>query len=114
MPTRKTDDGSPRDRRPPRCTLEELFRGKPPEEWRAEYAGAYDWVRMLDARWLRNNEPCLSLPLCFLRLAGEKLGLLRTRKRFHGLLIQKAVLYPLHYHIRLHCGIAEAVSVDPC
>lgn len=27
----------------PQFTLEELFRGKPPEEWRAEYAGAFDW-----------------------------------------------------------------------
>jgi antitoxin MazE len=24
-------------------TLEELFRGKNPEEWRAAYAGAFDW-----------------------------------------------------------------------
>ena len=27
----------------PRFTLEELFRGKTPEEWRAIYADAYDW-----------------------------------------------------------------------
>jgi antitoxin component of MazEF toxin-antitoxin module len=27
----------------PRFTLEELFRGKSPEEWRAAYAGAFDW-----------------------------------------------------------------------
>jgi antitoxin MazE len=27
----------------PRLTLEEMFRGKTPEEWRCEYAGAYDW-----------------------------------------------------------------------
>ncbi len=27
----------------PRILLAELFRGKAPEEWRAEYAGAYDW-----------------------------------------------------------------------
>ena len=27
----------------PRFTLDELFRGKSPEEWRREYAGAYDW-----------------------------------------------------------------------
>lgn len=27
----------------PRVTLEELFRGKPPGEWRAAYAAAYDW-----------------------------------------------------------------------
>jgi len=27
----------------PRFTLDELFRGKTPEEWRALYADAYDW-----------------------------------------------------------------------
>jgi antitoxin MazE len=27
----------------PNFTLEELFRGRSPEEWRADYAGAYDW-----------------------------------------------------------------------
>jgi len=27
----------------PRFTLEELFRGKTPQQWRAAYAGAYDW-----------------------------------------------------------------------
>jgi antitoxin MazE len=27
----------------PRFTLEDLFRGKSPEEWRAAYAGAFDW-----------------------------------------------------------------------
>ena len=27
----------------PRFTLKELFQGKRPEEWRAAYAGAYDW-----------------------------------------------------------------------
>jgi antitoxin MazE len=27
----------------PRFALEELFRGKTPEEWRALYADAYDW-----------------------------------------------------------------------
>jgi antitoxin MazE len=27
----------------PHFTLEELFRGKNPEEWRAAYAGAFDW-----------------------------------------------------------------------
>jgi antitoxin MazE len=27
----------------PQFTLEELFRGKSPQEWRAAYAGAYDW-----------------------------------------------------------------------
>jgi antitoxin MazE len=27
----------------PHLTLEELFRGKSPEEWRAAYAGAFDW-----------------------------------------------------------------------
>lgn len=29
----------------PRFTLEGLFRGKTPEEWRRDYAGAYDWGR---------------------------------------------------------------------
>jgi antitoxin MazE len=24
-------------------TIEDMFRGKTPEEWREEYAGAYDW-----------------------------------------------------------------------
>jgi antitoxin MazE len=27
----------------PHFTLKELFRGKSPEEWRAAYAGAFDW-----------------------------------------------------------------------
>ena len=27
----------------PRFSLEDLFRGKSPDEWRSEYAGAYDW-----------------------------------------------------------------------
>ena len=27
----------------PHVTLDELFRGKSPEEWRAAYAGAFDW-----------------------------------------------------------------------
>jgi antitoxin MazE len=27
----------------PQITLEELFRGKSPEEWRSAYAGAFDW-----------------------------------------------------------------------
>jgi antitoxin MazE len=27
----------------PLFTLEELFRGKSPEEWRADYAEAFDW-----------------------------------------------------------------------
>ena len=27
----------------PRFTVEELFRGKSPKRWRAEYAGAFDW-----------------------------------------------------------------------
>jgi antitoxin MazE len=27
----------------PKYTLEEMFAGKSPEEWRALYAGAYDW-----------------------------------------------------------------------
>ena len=30
-------------RKAPRFTLEELFRGKTPEEWRTLYADAYDW-----------------------------------------------------------------------
>jgi antitoxin MazE len=27
----------------PHFTLEELFKGKGPKEWRAAYAGAFDW-----------------------------------------------------------------------
>lgn len=27
----------------PHFTLEELFRGKTPKQWRAAYAGAFDW-----------------------------------------------------------------------
>jgi antitoxin MazE len=27
----------------PRFTLRELFRGKTPQEWRADYADAFDW-----------------------------------------------------------------------
>ena len=27
----------------PQFSLQELFRGRSPEEWRAAYAGAYDW-----------------------------------------------------------------------
>ena len=27
----------------PHFTLEELFRGKSPRQWRAAYAGAFDW-----------------------------------------------------------------------
>ena len=27
----------------PHFTLEDLFRGKTPQQWRAAYAGAYDW-----------------------------------------------------------------------
>ena len=27
----------------PRIVLEDLFRGRPPAEWRAAYADAYDW-----------------------------------------------------------------------
>lgn len=27
----------------PRLSIEEMFRGKTPEEWRREYAGACDW-----------------------------------------------------------------------
>lgn len=26
-----------------RVSLEDLFRGRSPDEWRADYAGAYDW-----------------------------------------------------------------------
>jgi len=33
----------------PRFSLEEMFHGKKPEEWRALYADAYDWGRMLAA-----------------------------------------------------------------
>ena len=29
----------------PHFTLEELFRGKSPEEWRADYVGVFDWGR---------------------------------------------------------------------
>jgi antitoxin MazE len=40
----ETNDGSiVIRRRPPRFNLAELFKGKTPEEWRAEYAGAFDW-----------------------------------------------------------------------
>lgn len=28
----------------PALTLEDLFKGKSPAEWRALYAGSYDWV----------------------------------------------------------------------
>jgi antitoxin MazE len=39
-----TEDGAIVIRRAaPHFTLEELFRGRSPEEWRAAYAGAYDW-----------------------------------------------------------------------
>ena len=27
----------------PRFTLQEMFRGKSPQEWRAAYSGAFDW-----------------------------------------------------------------------
>jgi antitoxin MazE len=30
-------------RSPPNITLNELFRGRSPAEWREAYAGAYDW-----------------------------------------------------------------------
>jgi antitoxin MazE len=30
-------------RLPPRFSVKELFRGRTPGEWRAEYAGAYNW-----------------------------------------------------------------------
>jgi antitoxin MazE len=37
-------DGDILIRRPvPHFTLEELFRGKSPEEWRTLYAGVFDW-----------------------------------------------------------------------
>ncbi len=40
----ETDDGEIVIRRAvPHFTLEELFRGKSPKEWRAAYAGAFDW-----------------------------------------------------------------------
>lgn len=40
----ETRDGEIVVRRPaPRFTLKELFRGKSPKEWRAAYAGAFDW-----------------------------------------------------------------------
>jgi len=39
----------------PRFTLEELFQGKTPEDWRAAYAGAFDWGRLSAARWSRND-----------------------------------------------------------
>ena len=37
------DDGIMIRRIEPRGILEELFRGKTPEEWRTAYADAYDW-----------------------------------------------------------------------
>jgi antitoxin MazE len=37
------DGGIVMRRAVPRFTLEELFRGKTPGEWRAAYAGAFDW-----------------------------------------------------------------------
>ena len=40
----ETHDGEIVIRRPvPHFLLEELFRGKSPAEWRAAYAGAFDW-----------------------------------------------------------------------
>jgi len=30
-----------------RVSLEDLFRGRSPDEWRSDYAGAYDWGRDL-------------------------------------------------------------------
>jgi len=36
-------DASTIRRSQPTSNLVELFRGKTPEEWRAEYSGAYDW-----------------------------------------------------------------------
>jgi len=37
------DGGISIRRTEPRVVFEELFRGKTTEEWRAAYAGAYDW-----------------------------------------------------------------------
>jgi antitoxin MazE len=40
----ETQDGNIVIRRTvPHFTLEELFRGKSPKEWRAAYRGAFDW-----------------------------------------------------------------------
>jgi len=40
----ETHDGNILIRRPnARCTLEELFQGKSPDEWRTLYAEAFDW-----------------------------------------------------------------------
>jgi antitoxin MazE len=40
----ETYDGDILIRRPnAQCTLEELFQGKSPDEWRSLYAGAFDW-----------------------------------------------------------------------
>ena len=40
----ETHDGNIVIRRAlPRFTLEGLFRGKSPKQWRAAYAGAFDW-----------------------------------------------------------------------
>jgi antitoxin component of MazEF toxin-antitoxin module len=39
----------------PGFTLEELFRGKNPEEWLAAYAGAVDWGSMSAVRSSRND-----------------------------------------------------------
>jgi len=42
-----------RVRRP--VSLEDLFRGKSPDEWRSDYAGAYEWGPMLAAKSSRND-----------------------------------------------------------
>ena len=40
----ETEDGAIVIRRAiPRFTLDELFEGKTPQEWRAAYAGVFDW-----------------------------------------------------------------------
>jgi hypothetical protein len=39
----------------PHFALDELLRGKSPEEWRAEYAGAFDWDPMSGVRSSRND-----------------------------------------------------------
>jgi antitoxin MazE len=37
------DSGAVIRRARQRVSLEDLFRGRSPDEWRADYAGAYDW-----------------------------------------------------------------------
>jgi hypothetical protein len=36
----------------PHFSLQELFRGKSPEEWRAAYAGAFGWGRMSAVKFI--------------------------------------------------------------